>query len=597
MNMDELKELNMTTDEVCRLAEAFKDENFRNMLCDYAKEISDPENKRLYEEELKLLEQEKGNIIEFIHPEPFKVIKTSVDGKQKCFINICSSEKVGKPESKRGVGLDGDRGQCWSLPHSLHPGRPDTDGKGNKAMVYDVVFHPDTLYIASKNKLFMNMVDKTAIEGIQKAFKVTLDKNKVKDLKIKYKGTPQACVSRKPIPGCNAKESSEGLNHLLSPHPGEKETKHSSDPETEPTKPNHTVKYRSFIDVQDFTCSRDSTKSPTPKEIVVTIDLPLLQTISDTNLEVKDRSLMLESKKPAYKLELSLAYTVDEDKGRAQFIKQRRQLIVTLPVRPRAHSASECLAGNELEKAVEEDWKENEKMKQEAETKIPDVKQEEMIEYESALTDGETTESDVNGKSVDNEMTDYVAERINTSERVMREEYLQEEAQKSLTVTNETKNTAREDGCENEGKTASPRGLSKHDSTLGDRSEPNQLLQDNKEVKSSSLKASEMDDETRDNTVETDDPLLNPTPRAEVLPTVSNLQQGRTNGSELTKASIEQDNDDKPREHVFETSKCDKKPEAVELREIDQDGNETVITDHSTSAGFTFKNKLMFELD
>lgn len=354
-----LQELNMTADEVDRLTQAFKDEKFREMLRDYAQELSDPENMKRYEEEIKILEQERGNTIEFIHPKPFKALRTSVNGKQKCFINICANEKVEKPTSTQGVSEEGRRGLRWSLPHSLHPGRQDTDLKGNKIMIYDVVFHPDALHMASKNKRFMDLVDSTAIQGIQSAFNVSLDKNNVKELKTKYKGTPKPCVTRKCIPGYKAKEPSEKSGPLVFPYPDDKRpatsqqtkttespvTKISSDVEPKmfhiqpeekkgPTKPNYTVKYRSFIDLQDFRCSRDSAQSPRPKEIVVTIDVPLLKTVTDASLEVEERRLLLETKKPAYRLELPLDYPVDEDKGDAKFNKQKGQLTVTLPVLP-----------------------------------------------------------------------------------------------------------------------------------------------------------------------------------------------------------------------------------------------------------------------
>lgn len=355
---DKLKELNMTEDEVDRLAKAFKDENFRKMLHDYAQEISDPENKKKYEEEIKLLEQERGNTIEFVHPTPFKALRTSVDGSQRCYINICANDKVGKPSSSQGVSEEGCRGQYWSLPHNLHPGRQFTDKKGNKFIVYDVIFHPDTLHIARRSKRFMDLVDNTAIQAIQKSFNVSLDSNNLKQMKTKYKGTPQPCVVRKPIPGYKPKEPSDAFDPLAFPYPDEKrpttskETNSAELPATKtsaaepkniqvqplknngPTQPNYTVKYRSYIDIQDFRCSRDSAQSPRPKEILVTIDMPLLKAVTEASLEIEERRLLLESKTPAYRLELPLAYPVDEEKGEAKFNKQKGQLTVTLPVLP-----------------------------------------------------------------------------------------------------------------------------------------------------------------------------------------------------------------------------------------------------------------------
>ncbi|XP_070776482.1 protein kintoun [Enoplosus armatus] len=420
---DKLEELHMTVDEIDRLTKAFKDEKFREMLRDYAQELADPENKKRYEEEIKLLEQERGNTVEFIHPEPFRALRTSVNGKQKCFINICSNDKIGKPGSKWGVSEEGRRGQCWSLPHSLHPGREDRDPKGNKIMVYDVIFHPDTLHIASKNKRFMDMVDSTAIQGIQSTFKVTLDKNNVREMSTKYKGTLQPCVIRKPIPGFKTKEPSEKPDPLAFLYQDDRSTssqtrptrspatKNSSNVKPEsiqvqpqkaegPTKPNYTVKYRSFIDLQDFRCSRDSAQSPRPKEIVVTIDVPLLKAVADASLEVKEGGLLLETKKPAYRLELPLAYPVDEDQGEAKFNKQKGQLTVTLPVLPSNEafdfavgppqmSVSDCERQEETSE-VEEDKLEEEREGQKSEEERDIV--EEDLRHKTLVENGEEEE-------------------------------------------------------------------------------------------------------------------------------------------------------------------------------------------------------------
>lgn len=64
--------------------------------------------------------------------------------------------------------------------------------------------------------------------------------------------------------------------------------------------------------------------------------------------------------------------------------------------------------------------------------------------------------------------------------------------------------------------------------------------------------------------------------------------------SELTEIM---DEDDLPTEPTLHSVDQRSKPSPALLREIDQDGNEIVINDHRTSAGFTFRNTLMFELD
>ncbi|KAG5265535.1 hypothetical protein AALO_G00243550 [Alosa alosa] len=360
-----LQEMDLTSDEISRLSKALKDETFRKMLHEYAEEISNPENKNKYEEEIKLLEKERGMDVQFLHPKPFRVLKTS-DGKQKCFINICSNELIRTAECK-AVAEDGRKGLNWSLPYSLTPGRLDVDSNGNKHMIYDVVFHPDTLHMASKNDRFMELVDSTAMDGIQNSFKVKLDRKNTKILKTKYKGAPHAAVIRQPTPGQQTTQKVTDKNDPFAfPYPYDKgetlstmnndttslsggQSTHTKpaktiqtcgseeqpiEPEKHPTEPHYTIKYRSVVDLQDYRCSRDSAPSPRPREIEITIDLPLLKSAADADLEVTEKEIFLKSSKPAYLLKLNLSYPVDEKKGLARFNKKKKQLVVTLPVLP-----------------------------------------------------------------------------------------------------------------------------------------------------------------------------------------------------------------------------------------------------------------------
>ncbi|XP_039993698.1 protein kintoun [Xiphias gladius] len=721
---EKLKELNMTVDETDRLIKAFKDEKFRELLRDYAQEISDPENKKRYEEEIKLLEQERGNSIEFIHPKPFRALKTSVNGKQKCFINICANDKVGKPECKCGVSEDGRTGQRWSLPHSLHPGRQDTDPKGNAIKIYDVIFHPDTLHIASKNKRFMDMVDSTAIQGIQNAFKVTLDKNNVREMNTKYKGTPLPCVIRKPIPGYKAKEPSEKPDPLAFPYPDEKRpntssetrptdspaTKDSSDAKpksvqiqpresNEPTKPNYTVKYRSFVDLQDFRCSRDSARSPRPKEIVVIIDMPLLKSVTDTSLEVKEKSLLLDSKEPAYRLELPLAYPVDEDKGEAKFNKQRGQLTVTLPVLPSeafhfatgpATTVSDAQSvgddegtGRENEEDKREERERGSKKGQEEQRGVEEKKVKEEREVEEQVLKQQTRVEkdedegeeqmrkgqegvDREGSVVDEEekwkKQEREGEKSKEVEIVAEKEAKwkkqnskgQESVEDERRVEDQKRDKIYESGVEEEetwkeqkqesekedGKVIEKQNiLITAEHSCGTREERevelNSCLESTPKMKTSDIQETEKTKENVHGKVqpEADSAFLNQTSSEEshtaaaaaaespppAMTTTSShdivedrrVSQG-TEGHATVRANEssrgvsdsgkqeereDMDEDDLTTEQIFQIPEHDNKPPPALLREIDKDGNETVISDHSTSAGFIFQSTLMFELD
>ncbi|XP_035530673.1 protein kintoun [Morone saxatilis] len=651
---DKLKELNMTVDEIDRLTNAFKDEKFREMLLDYTRELSDPENKKRYEEEIKLLEQERGNTVEFIHPEPFRALRTSVNGKHKCFINICSNEKVGKPASTWAVSEEGRRGQRWSLPHSLHPGRQDTDPKGNKIVIYDVIFHPDTLHIASKNTRFMEMVDSTAIQGIQDAFKVTLDKNNVREMSTKYKGTPQPCVIRRAIPGHKAKGVSEKPDPLSFPYPDDQrpssssQTKPTESPATkEPTEPNYTVKYRSFIDLQDFRCSRDSAQSPRPKEIVVTVDMPLLKAVTDASLEVKERILLLESKKPNYRLELPLAYPVEEERGEAKFNKHRGQLTVTLPVLPSRETVDFAAQASDDEEEEEEreylksEEEEERDIEEEQQTVVEKGEEEEERGRDKGEEEGREEENSkgeeisVEGEAKRKELVGRGQESVEEEKVTGQKQENEEEAgnrnrQKHEDTGRSRHNQIREggrDGAEETNgvrrrDTAERRMDEEENSCVASPETENQPVLITAERpgrtteegdvhlnSTTKTKTSDVKEETGEATE-----TLNGSPKVETEAerlrhrsgeAASPVKADTPNQSNVTDCCISQRTEESSGGgpgnggSVFQTAEHDdsSRPPSGLLREIDKDGNEKVISDHSTSAGFVFQNSLMFELD
>ncbi|XP_012613365.2 protein kintoun [Microcebus murinus] len=345
-----LEDLDLSGEEVERLTSAFQDPEFRRLFSKYAEELTDPENRRVYEAEITALERERGVEVRFVHPEPGHVLRTSLDGARRCFVNVCSNALVGAPSSRPGSGADGAAapGSHWSLPYSLAPGREYAGRGGTRYTVYDVVFHPDALALARRHERFRQMLDATALEAVEKQFGVKLDRRNAKTLKVKYKGTPEAAVLRTPLPGgVPARPEGEPESPLPDfPYPygypapaGDSAVPRAQAPpppeallQPAPTEPRHSVVQRHHVDLQDYRCSRDSAPSPVPHELIVTIELPLLRSAEQAALEVTGKLLCLDSRKPDYRLRLSLPYPVDDSRGKAQFNKARRQLVVTLPV-------------------------------------------------------------------------------------------------------------------------------------------------------------------------------------------------------------------------------------------------------------------------
>lgn len=349
-SFDRLKELNLSRDEVNRIGEALKNDEFKKLLADYVEEIQDPKNRQIYEDEVKEIERERGQEVTFLHPTPGYVIKTSINGTQKGFINVCSNDNIDKPSSSPTF-QDGARGLQWSLPHSLAPPHEDLDNKGVRCQVYDVLFHPDTLHLASKSTAFRLVLNNTALETVEKNFNVELDKKNLKFPKMTYKGVKRATILRKASkikPSEKTPEEQEMFDRIYSeideqrsknvhtPSPRKSKPRRNSNSEFSTyTTPKYLIKHRSHVDMQDFTENRDAKLNVAiPKELIIEIDLPLLKSSGDMNLDVTEKTVQVISEKPAkYKLNLTLPYHVNESGGTAKFDKDLKKLMVTLPVR------------------------------------------------------------------------------------------------------------------------------------------------------------------------------------------------------------------------------------------------------------------------
>lgn len=343
-----LREIDITKDELDRIGKALKNEEFRNLLVEYCEELNDPATKKQYEEEIILLEKERGIDVTFINPTSGYVIKTSVDGNKLAFINVCSNVNVEKSTSKY-TSQDGSRGHQWSLPHLLSPPRDDINNSGTKCIVYDVIFHPETLELASQSPQFRDMVNKISCEAVESNFSIKLDKANLKFPKLKYKGVCRPVVIRKKSRDMKHSNDSDvdklyaDMYKQIDKHYDNSKYKVSqhSKKQITPEKPGeyatpmYTIKHRSDMDIQDFTYDPTSKlNAAIPKELIIEINLPLLKSSADVVVDVTEKSISLISEKPSkYKLDLVLPYAVNEDLGNAKFDVDKRKLVLTLPVK------------------------------------------------------------------------------------------------------------------------------------------------------------------------------------------------------------------------------------------------------------------------
>lgn len=320
--------LDISSDELNRFSKAFKSEEFHKLFADYCNEITDPVNQRAFEAELKQLEAERGIDIAFIKPEPGFVIKTNLNGNQKVFINVAKNEQIEKPSSECAQDrITFMRGLNWRLPYVQSKPKRDFDNNKAACPVYDVVFHPDTLHLTEKNGMFKKLVVKTACDAVQSTFNVRLDLNNLKFPKLGYKGIAQPTIIHRKNGESVSTEPSK-IDHILPVKSSDAKVKQSN--VTQYATPKYEIVHRREIELHELDSKINVTL---PKELLVKIDLPLLNSSKDVFLEVNTKSILLLSEVPAkYKLNITLPFEVNKLCGKAQFDSDTRKLVITLPV-------------------------------------------------------------------------------------------------------------------------------------------------------------------------------------------------------------------------------------------------------------------------
>lgn len=279
----------------------------------------------------------------------------------------------------------------WSIPYAQSPPREDVDKSGSFCLVYDVIFHPETLVLARKDKTLREKLENTALESVENGFKVALDKNNVKKPKLRYKGLARATAIKykvgesipsvidpvaaknelppqpRPSPtkrepsanSSSSKATTEALKDcnngatarkVSSPIPVEKSKKtrgsfekqklvrsvsdgFEGDDDESWTEPRYSIKYRSHVDMQDYSLDNRKIGKTQPDELILIVDLPLLRDSATLDADVVEGGMYFELKselRARYKLKLRLPYQVHQESAKATFDKDKRKLTVSM---------------------------------------------------------------------------------------------------------------------------------------------------------------------------------------------------------------------------------------------------------------------------
>ncbi|KAJ3373840.1 Protein kintoun [Allomyces arbusculus] len=196
----------------------------------YMDDITNPETRKQYEQEIQQLERERGHSLRWVRPDGQFVVRThrTTDAplpeglktewievtSRVVYINLAASTEIEKPAAKR-VTRGGKIGESWTLPHSMTAPRPEQDGEGKGAetvLLFDVVFHPAAF---AKPELRTSLIE-VAVESIENKFKTKLERATTVVSKIKYKGTPVNTAIREPVAGSGSSIPPSGMGAAVS---------------------------------------------------------------------------------------------------------------------------------------------------------------------------------------------------------------------------------------------------------------------------------------------------------------------------------------------------------------------------------------------
>ena len=403
----------ITRKEARDLLTALDKPEFGGLMDDYIKEISNPNNIKETNQFLKESEEKKDLPANVklakpkegfcIRSEKYNIKRPSQ--RKKVFINIVSLEDVQEPQN--------DNNNMWKLPYLLNPGRHDQDKKGKYCTTYDVVFNPKAIELANGNLAFKKFVCDTAIEGINNQILSKEEEKISKDFvmkKFNYKGLEVSYVNvhtlnkgemddRKEPSEFHKTQVMKEVEKLKAEQDKKKEeekkdgdievydepdvdskenvndvikTKKQIDKDSK--EPIYQIKYSNNFELNKFFYNPqgfEETPKIDYKKIIIEINTPLMEGISEAELEIDTKKLKFKYK-DIYLLNLDLPIEINRDSTKAKFEKAKKILTLSADIVHKKQQIPEKKIDENMEiiNEEEEKRKEEEKKKKEEEERI-----------------------------------------------------------------------------------------------------------------------------------------------------------------------------------------------------------------------------------
>ena len=292
-------------------------------------------------------------------------------GREKIFVNLCTcyamddvtTQKVSGDDKKGGKNPP-KAGEQFSLPYLLTGPRDTKDTRGQDATVYDFIFSESTWEQYKMHMRVVSMFQDMAIEAIEEKEGLTKDsinksdiiilknttfkgskppprlfkvsEEKEKEMKARDEKEKKTATSVPPTSAGDKKSITPASNDS-SPALKEVSSVRKETPKLDPRAvPSHTITHRGYYSMTDqMKLSRDedflaALIQGRPKELIVKIQLPLIDKISEVNLDQSAQQILLTSIQ--YYFLLPLPYPVQPDQGQAKWNSKLKQLVVTMLV-------------------------------------------------------------------------------------------------------------------------------------------------------------------------------------------------------------------------------------------------------------------------
>ncbi len=435
-----LDDTKMTRQELRSILKAMDHDGFDNIMNDYIKEISNPDNVKETNQYFKEM-QEKKDVpanVKLVVPTVGFCIKTKKIYKnlsQKVYINVCSFDGVQKPFANND--------NYWNVPFLLNKQRNDQDEKGNHVLVFDVVFHSDALKKSEEEIRFKKLLCDSAVNGIND--KLLKEKNERISsdykimTKINYKGKEVSYINihsldksefaNKMLPSENYKtevqkeiDQIKGKFEEIKEEEEEKEfdkidvekpnefidkTNNTSN-EISIQQPKYSFKYTDEVELHNYFYDPNNHGVKPYSKLSIEIQAPLMEGL-DKHLILDISSKLLVFKyKEIYELNLNLPCEIDIDKCSAKFDKAKKILRVICSILKKPIDSKFIKHDPDIEEVYEENNKIVEKN-----SKIQEVNNQ-----KEGMGDQRISNNEVDTKKLQNNEDISSQNPMNTSEKI-----------------------------------------------------------------------------------------------------------------------------------------------------------------------------------